>query len=86
MRSNDKIEAIITEAFQPVECVVEIQDYASKIGCAVYPPERERIIPIHHEPLSKFRDGDALFQVLRDARRRIQLLGVKLNPWEHDEP
>ena len=86
MRSNDEIEIMIQEAFEPLECVIEIQDYNSKIGVAVYPPEGERLIPIHQEPLSGFRDGDKLFQVLRDSRRRLMLLGNELNPWERDEP
>lgn len=85
MRSNDDIRAIINQAFRPVDCVIEIQDYESKVGCAIYPPGRDRIIPIHKEPLSKFRNGDALFQVLRNARRKVRLSGVTLDPWEYDQ-
>lgn len=86
MRSNDEIKSIIKQAFAPLECVIEIQDYQSKVGVAVYPPESERLIPFHHEPLNKLRNGEKLFQLLRDARRRLIHLGNELNPWEHDEP
>ena len=86
MRTNDEIKRLIKDAFQPVECVIEIQDYNSKIGVAVYPPNKDRVIPIHQEPLSKLREGDAIFQILRDSRRRIKLFGVELDPWANDDP
>lgn len=84
MRSNDEIKHLISEALKPVECVVEMQDDDTKIDVAINLPNHDRIMLLDHEPVQKFREGDALFQVLRHARKNIKKLGVELESWQHD--
>lgn len=85
MRSNNEIKRLVTEALRPVECVIEMQDDGTKIDVAIYLPDHDRIMLLDHEPVDKFRNGDALFQVLRHARKNIKRLGVELEPWQHDD-
>ncbi len=85
MRSNDEIKHLIIEALQPVECVIEMQDDGTSIDVAIYLPDHDRIMLLDHEPVDKFRDGDALFQVLSHARKNIKKLGIGLEAWQHDD-
>lgn len=85
MRSNDEIKHLISEALEPVESVIEMQDDDTKIDVAIYLPDHDRIMLLDHEPVDKFREGDALFQVLCHARKNIKKLGIELEAWQHDE-
>jgi len=84
MRSNEDIQRIIREGLSPVDVVIEIKDYDSKIGFTAKSKGGPPIPLFDGEPLDALRDGDKLYILIRAARKRLRRRGLELDDWEHE--
>ena len=81
MLTDDEIEAIIKQAFQPLRCVVEILPDRQMRFQVI---KQKKPTPIYTEPgipIEVLRDDSDLRYLLRSVRRLLKEKGYRLSPW-----
>ena len=80
MIAKSEIVKIVESAFQPLQCVAELQNYEHAFGFRIYLPDGKYIT--HEEP-----DAGALLyeaqlaSLIHQYRDKLAQRGIALNPW-----
>jgi len=68
VHAKSGVIAILSDAFAPLECVAELQDYESKFGFRIYGAEGQVLYTREMIPIHQGRDPAGLDLVIRTAR------------------
>ena len=75
MHAKTDVIAILSNAFAPLECLGELQDYDSKFGFRVYGAEDQDLYTRGMIPIREGRDPAGLDVVIRIARAALSSKG-----------